>query len=231
GHEHSVTIPEDVNPSEITAEKIQEWIQAKQQGAHALGKDPNTGEPVFLLSGRYGYFVQLGEYDESSSGSSDRKRKRVSLPSFLKPEDVNLAVAIELLNLPKNLGNHPQTGKPVLVQLGRFGPYVSCDGESRSIPRDWNFLKISLDQALQLLAQEKGRGRGKGKKEVLREIGPHPEDQKVVRIYSGPYGPYINWGRVNVSIPKDLSLDSLSMDQAVQMLREKQEGQKKIKGA
>jgi DNA topoisomerase-1 len=221
GTEVSVTIPDSQAPADVTEAQILEWIENKEKGADSLGLDPETGLPIYVLGGRYGYYVQRGNLEEGS------KPKRVSLPANMKPEDVTLEKALQLLSLPKVLGQHPEKQKPISVGLGRFGPFVTCDGEFRSVPKDRDFLALSLSEALDLLNQPKGLSRGRSqKKVVLKEVGVHPEDQKPVQIFSGAYGPYVKWGKVNASLPPDTKIEDVTLKQALELLEEKQDKSK-----
>lgn len=215
GEEVSATIPDQYSPADVTRDNILEWIENKEKGADSLGVDPQTQEAIYVLGGRYGYYVQRGEVAEGS------KPKRVSLPPLIQPQDVTIEVALELLSLPKTLGEHPDKQKPLQVGLGRFGPYVSCDGEFRSVPKEKNFLRLTFQEALDLMNQPKGQGRGKRKKVVLKDLGLHPKDQKPVHIYAGPYGPYVNSGKLNASIPNETKIEDVTLDQALVWLEEK----------
>jgi len=221
GTEVSATIPESQAPADVTENNILEWIENKQKGANSLGTDPETGLPLYVLGGRYGYYVQRGDVEEGS------KPKRVSLPAGLKPEEVTFEKALQLTSLPKVLGEHPEKGKPISVGLGRFGPFVACDGEFRSVPKGKDFLTLSFQEALDLMSQPKGLGRGRGpKKIILKDLGLHPKDQKPVQIFSGPYGPYVNWGKVNASLPPETKIEEVSVKQALAWLSEKQDKSK-----
>jgi DNA topoisomerase-1 len=217
GQNYSVNLPEDLLVTDVTEDKIRELHEVRQKGHDSLGKDPQTGEPVFLLSGRYGYYVQLGEAKEDDKKF---KPKRVSLPPQWTPEQVSFEKALKLLQLPKVLGEHPSTHKPLRVGLGRFGPYVEHDGEFRSIPKDMDFLELDLKQALGLLVQPKG-GRGRRKKEVLKVIGEFPQKGGVIEVLNGPYGPYVHWEKVNVSLPKGTDPQTVGLEQAMALIEQK----------
>jgi len=216
GTEVSATIPDSQAPADVTEKQILEWIENKEKGADSLGTDPETGLPIYIIGGRYGYYVQRGSVEEGS------KPKRVSLPAGVRPETVTLEKALQLLALPKVLGEHPEKKKPISVGLGRFGPFVSCDGEFRSVPKEKDFLALSFREALDLINQPKGQGRGR-KKVVLKDVGVHPKDNKPIHIYSGPYGPYVNWGKINASLPPDTDIDSVTLTQAIEWLDQKQD--------
>ena len=150
-------------------------IDQKINGADALGKDPATGQPIYVLNGRYGPYVQLGDIDPEND-----KPKRASLPPGVQPEDVSLEIALELLSLPKTLGNHPGTGKEIKAGLGRFGPFVVCDGDYRSIPKGESIFAMNLERALELFAIPK---KGRGKAAPLKDLGIHPGSEEVIQIF------------------------------------------------
>ena len=141
------------------------------------------------------------------------KPKRVSLPRGTKPEDMTLELAVQLLSLPREIGTHPQTGKPISAGLGRFGPYIKHENTFKSVGSIEDVLTIGLNRAVDLLSQAKSRGPA-----ALRDLGPHPGDGTPVRIMKGRYGAYIKHGSVNATLPKDASPETLTMEQAVQLL-------------
>ena len=144
--------------------------------------------------------------------------KRVSIPKNIAPEDLTLDQALFLLSLPRTLGNHPKTQKVIKLGSGQFGPYVVHDGDYRSIPRSEDLFQVSLEKALELLAQEK-KGRGKRMLTPLKELGTY--NKHPVNIYSGKYGPYIKWDKQNYSIPKETSFENISLDDAIKFIKEK----------
>jgi DNA topoisomerase-1 len=141
----------------------------------------------------------------------------------MNPKDVDLATALKLLLLPRNLGDHPEQHKPIMAYNGRFGPYVKCGEETRSLPADISPLDVALDQAVALLAQPKTRGRGPAaKKAPLRTFEkPSPITEKSVQILDGRYGPYITDGATNVSLRKGMSVEEITFDEALSMLADK----------
>ncbi|MGY2752948.1 DNA topoisomerase I [Thermostichus sp. MS-CIW-21] len=210
-------LPEDIPPADLSAEHIEELIRRKQEGPKPIAFHPETQEPVYVIpQGPYGPYVQLGEVSEEN-----KKPKRTSLPKGLKPEQVTPEIALGLLSLPRTLGEHPESGKKVQAGIGRFGPYVVCDGDFRSLPADEDVLTISLERALELLAQPK-KGRGRGSAKPLRELGSHPEDGEPVTLHDGPYGLYVKHGKVNASLPKDLSPEAVTLEMALELLAEKE---------
>ncbi|MBI1174152.1 MAG: type I DNA topoisomerase [Sideroxydans sp.] len=172
-----------------------------------LGQDP-SGLPILLLRGPYGYYVQLGEVEEGAK----KKPKRVSWPKELSPDNADLDMALQLLQLPKELGLHPESGKSVIVNIGRFGPYIGHDGKFKSIPKSDSIFTIGLDRAVELLAQAKSSNT------VLRELGVHPDDKKPVEVCNGRYGPYVRHGKINATLPKDVSPDEVSLEEALELI-------------
>ena len=215
-------IPQDMPPADLDAEQVEILLRQKTEGPEKLGFHPETGEPIYVLIGPYGPYVQLGDKTDENP-----KPKRASLPKGVTTQTVTMDMAVGLLALPRTLGVHPETGAKIQANLGRFGPYVvhskGAEGkpEYRSIKGDDDVLTITLERALELLAQPKsGRGRSKTAK-PLRELGNHPEDGEPINIYDGPYGPYIKHGKTNASLPEGQTVESIPMDVALQALAEK----------
>jgi DNA topoisomerase-1 len=176
-----------------------------------LGAHPESNQTVLLLRGPYGYYVQLGEVVEGEK----TKPKRVSWPKELPLEQADLATALKLLSLPRELGAHPESGKKVIVNIGRFGPYIGHDGKFKSIPRTDSIFEIGLERAVELLAQAKAGNT------VLRTLGEHPDDKAPVEICSGRYGPYARHGKVNATLPKDVSPEEVTLEEALELIAAK----------
>ena len=176
-----------------------------------LGTEPGTGKLIQLLQGPFGPYVQLGEME------GEKKPKRVSVPKNVPLEQVDLAVALKLLALPRDLGAHPETGKKVHAAIGRFGPYVSHDGQFKSIPRDESVFDIGLERAVALLKEPKQFG-GRG---ALKILGKHPQDGQPVGLYSGRYGPYVKHGKVNATLPDEGMISTVTLEGALELLAAK----------
>lgn len=215
-----ISLPDNLLPSDLNPAEIERLLHQKEQGPTPLGSDPKTGQPIFVLVGPYGPYVQLGENGDSNG----KKPRRVSLPKNVKPEEISLDQAVALLELPRVLGKHPDTGKPVEAGIGRFGPFVRHAGEYRSLTDEDDVLTVTLDRALELLSQEK---RSRKRSAALREIGPHPQDGEPVAIYTGRYGPYVKHGEINASLPKNMDVNAVTMDQALELLAAKQSAKKR----
>jgi DNA topoisomerase-1 len=219
----TASIPKDLTPADLHPELVDELVRQKTEGPRKLGIHPETGEHIYLLNGTYGPYLQLGEVSENH-----KKPKRASLPKGVSGDEVTEEMAVGLLSLPRTLGIHPDTGGKILAGLGKYGPYVVHDmGESgkdfRSLKASDHILTISLERAKELLAEpKKGRGGNRSTpKTVLREMGPHPADGEPVNVYEGKYGPYLKHGKTNVSVPKDLPVEELTLEKAVELLAAK----------
>ena len=212
GEEITTSLPADLDPGELDAEKIKELIKDEKEGPISLGKHPDTGEDIYVLTGRFGPYVQLGEVTDDN-----KKPKRVSLLKGMKPSDVDFETAVDLLNLPRTLGEHPDTGKVVKAGIGRYGPFVLHDGTFKSLTKTDNVLSVELDRAVELLKQ-KGKGRGSS---AIADLGKHPETDQPIKVMDGRYGPYIKYGRKNISLPKGTDPESFTMGDAVRLIDEK----------
>jgi len=214
------SIPQDLTPADLNPEQVEILLRQKTEGPDQVGTHPETGDPIFMKIGRYGPYVELGEETEGK-----KKPKRCSLPKGTQPEDVTLDMAVKLLSLPRLLGEHPGTGAPVKAAIGPFGPYVVHDQgkegkDYRSLKKEDDVLTVELDRALELLAQPK-KGRRGSQKELIKELGNHPDNDKPVNLYKGPHGPYVNHGRKNVGLPEGESPDKITLERAVELLAEK----------
>ena len=167
---------------------------------------------MLLLRGPYGSYAQLGPTVEGAQ----TKPRRASWPQHLPIATADLETALKVLSLPRTLGNHPETGKPIEANVGRFGPYVKHDGAFKSIPKSDSVYDITLERAVELLAAPKTSRGPEGK-----QLGPHPIDNQPVQLMDGRYGPYIKHGKVNVTVPTDMDAATLTLDDAVDLLAEK----------
>lgn len=224
-------IPMGLTPADLDPDQVQNLLRLKIEGPDKLGMHPETGEPIYALVGSYGPYVQLGDPPEDSKV----KPKRSSLPKGVTLENITLEQAVGLLTLPRTLGMHPESGCKVQSSLGRFGPYVVHDQgkngkDYRSLKGDDDPVTITFERALELLAQPKA-GRGKRSTTPIREMGPHPEDGEPVNIYDGPYGAYVKHGKVNASIPEGSTVETVTMEQAVEALLAKAGSAKKTKSS
>ena len=218
GETLSTSLPMDMSPGDITIAKLKELIKISEEGPSSLGKDPKSGEDVYLLTGRFGPYVQLGEVTETN-----KKPPRTSLLRGMKSGDVDLSLALKLLSLPRNLGNHPDSGKEIKAGVGRFGPYVVHDGTFKSLAKDDNILEIDLNRAIALLAEAKEKPK---KAAELKNVGNHPTKGDPILVMNGRYGPYIKYGKLNVSLPKKEDPEQLTLEKALTYIEEKMTAKK-----
>ncbi|MBF2027051.1 MAG: type I DNA topoisomerase [Oscillatoriales cyanobacterium C42_A2020_001] len=215
------SIPKDLTPSDLDPDQVETLLRQKTEGPDKVGFHPETGEPIYVLIGAYGPYVQLGDVTDDNP-----KPKRASLPKGVTPDNVTLEQAVGLLSLPRLLGMHPETGAKIQAGLGRFGPYIVHDQgkdgkEYRSLKAGDDVLTVDLERALAILAEPKtGRGRRAAAK-PLRELGAHPGDKEPVNIYDGPYGPYIKHGKVNASLPEGQTVEGITLETAVEAIAAK----------
>lgn len=184
---------------------------SQADGPKIIGEFPGSKKSMLLLNGPFGPYLQLGE----SVDGEEKKPKRVSIPKNISPDNVTLDIAIQLLSLPRDLGAHPDTGKKVIVNIGRFGPYINHDGAFKSIPRSDNIFDINLARAVALLAEPKSASRTP---QALRVIGKHPDDNEPVGVFDGRYGMYVKHGAVNATLPAGTSVDSVTLEEALELL-------------
>lgn len=211
------SLPPDLAPSDTTKEKIDEILKEASKGPTTLGVDPESGLLIYLRTGSYGPYLQLGEDSEDPKV----KPKRVSVPKNVPLTILDHDKAVAILSLPRTLGTHPETGKVIKAGLGRFGPYIVHDADFRSLKGEDDVLTIKLDRALELLAQPKGT-RG-GRAAAGRTLGEHPKDKKPITVHDGKYGAYVKHGTINATIPKDIKPEDITIEKAVQLLDERAE--------
>jgi DNA topoisomerase-1 len=179
------------------------------QGDGVLGTDPETGEEVFLKSGRFGPYVQLGDGKEP---------KRSSLPKGWDAATLNLEGALKLLSLPRQVGLHPESGLPISAGIGRYGPFVLHDGKYANLPDVEEVFTVGINRAVDLIAQKAAGGFKRGGGTAVAAIQTFEHDNGPITVRAGRYGPYVNQGKVNATIPKDVKPEEVTLDQAVQWI-------------
>jgi len=176
-----------------------------------LGTDPETGLEVSVRTGRFGPYIQLGE------ANGGEKPKRASIPKGTDPESIELERALALLSLPREVGLHPETGKPITAGYGRYGPYVQSDGKYASLSTPEEVFEVGANRAVALLAEKAANRRPRGAS-VIKELGEHPEGGGKVQVLSGRYGPYVKHGKINATLPKDREPEQVTMEEAVELI-------------
>ncbi len=185
--------------------------KAPQTEAKLLGTDPESGLVVTLRTGRFGPYVQLGE------GNGKEKPQRASIPKGTDPDSLELDRALALLALPREIGAHPETGKPIVAGFGRYGPYVQHDGKYASLSAPEEVFEVGINRAVSLLA-EKAANRSPRGASVIKELGDHPDLGGKVQVLSGRYGPYVRHGKINATIPKDIAPEETTLARAVELI-------------
>jgi DNA topoisomerase I len=193
--------------------------EASTPDGKMLGHDPETGLPVTLRTGRFGPYVQLGD------GTKEEKPKRASIPKGVDANAVELGYALKLLSLPREVGLHPETGKPITAGLGRYGPFILHDGTYANLPTVDEVFEVGINRAVALIAEKKAGG-GKGRFQraaptVLKDLGEHPSEGGKVQVLSGRYGPYVKHGDVNATLPRGREPADLTLEQAVELISER----------
>ena len=217
--------PECNYTRQLSSESGSEAEAALSNEPKGLGKDPHTDEEITLRSGRFGPYVQRGDGKEA---------KRSSLPKGWKPEDMDHEKALALLSLPRDIGKHPETGRMISAGIGRYGPFVLHDGSYANLESVEDVFSIGLNRAVTVIAEKKakGPGRGRGTPAAIKELGQHP-DGGVITVRDGRYGPYVNWAKVNATLPKGKDPQSVTMEEALGLIAEKagKGGKKKTSSA
>jgi len=178
-----------------------------------LGQDPETGEDINLRTGRFGPYIQRGEGKDA---------KRASIPKGWQIADIDLQKALALLSLPREIGVHPESGKTITASIGRYGPYVNHDGQYANLENVDEVFTIGINRAVTLLAekQQKGGRRSPSASAALAILGEHPEGGEV-SVRDGRYGPYIRWGKINATLPKDKDPASVTLQEALALIEAK----------
>ena len=214
----TASLPPDIAPDELTVAMALDLIEKQSEGPKSLGEDPESGQPVCVLTGRFGPYVQLGEQLDGAK----KKPKRASLFSTMTPDSVTLVEALQLLSLPRVVGADAE-GREIVASPGRFGPYLKrADGETRSLTTEDQLFSVTLAEAEALFAQPKQR-RGRQQKPPIAELGENPDNGQLVRVLDGRYGPYVSDGAVNATVPRGSDPATLTLDEALGLLRARAE--------
>lgn len=222
-------IPEGTAPDELTLEMALDLLKKKSDDA-PVAMDAATGRSIFLKVGRFGAYFEL-EQTEAEKDDAKAKPHRVSLPRDLKADDVTPEMAQSLISLPRSLGAHPDDGEEVVATLGRYGPYIKKGKDSRSLSTWMDACEIQMEQAVEILKQPKKGGRGRAQKVVLKELGEIADAEGPVQILDGRYGPYVSDGVTNATIPRGTDPESVTVEQAKELLDARRKAPKKKKPA
>ena len=179
-----------------------------------LGQDPETGLDVTLRNGRFGPYIQLGEPVEKE------KPKRAGIPRGMPPDEIDLETALGLLSLPREIGKHPESGEPILAGIGRFGPYVQHGKAYASLEPGDEVLHVGLNRAVTLLAEKAAKGGRRFGADPGKSLGTHPDGGEVI-AKNGRYGAYVSHNGVNATLPRDKTLDTITLEEAIPLLAER----------
>ena len=189
-----------------------------KEGMRNLGRHPDTSEDITVRRGPYGLYVQQGEQEQGAK----TKPRRTSLPKGVEGETITLEQALGLLSLPRIVGIHPELKEPIEAGIGRFGPYVKMANVFASLDKDDDVLVVGLNRAVDVLAK---------KLASVRTMGVHPKDKEAVIVRKGRFGPYVQHGNMVANLPRDVSMDDITLEQAVMLLAEKGKSLKAKPGA
>lgn len=220
-------VPDETPPDEMTLARAIELIEKDAGGPKELGQDPETGETVYLKSGRFGPYFQLGEMPDVPKGKKlkkEEKPKMASLLAGMEPDTVTLEEALAVLALPRTVGvGKPPLAEepdelPLLAANGRYGPYLKWGTDTRSIPAGGSPLTFTMEEAIKLYSEPKQRGR-RAAATPLKDLGKHPESEAPIKLFEGRYGPYVSDGTTNASLPKGENPDELTLNRAVELIQ------------
>ena len=179
--------------------------------AGVIGQHPEFGVDIELKSGRFGPYLEMVH---------DGEKKRSGLPKGWTPESIDLEKAVKLISLPREVGEHPEDGKMITAGLGRYGPFVLHDGKYANLTDIEEVFSVGLNRAVTVLAEKAKGGGRRGAAATLKELGDHP-DGGAVTVKDGRYGPYVNHGKINATLPKDTDPQSVTMEQALELIAAK----------
>ncbi|GLV25362.1 type I DNA topoisomerase [Sphingobium sp. Cam5-1] len=180
------------------------------KGPEVLGQHPETGQDIVRKSGRFGPYIEMGEGKEA---------KRGSIPKDLPDGEMTLDWAVKLLSLPREVGLHPETGKPIVANIGRFGPYLLHDGKYGRLSSTAEIFEVGMNSAVAKLADAANKGgRGGASREPLKVLGKHPRTEAEIKLMAGRYGPYVTDGTTNATLPKTIEQDALTLEEAAQLI-------------
>ena len=203
-----------------------------------IGKN-NSGKDIYLKNGRFGPYLQYEKELEVLEDNSKKKKKKkkknikednnmknVSIPKGIEVDSVDLKQAKFLCSLPKVLGQNPETGQDIILNSGRFGPYLKCESKSARLENVEEIFSIGLNRAIALIADAKP---GRMSSSIIKDLGEHPEDKKPVRIMKGQFGPYIKYKSLNATIPEEKDPVEITMDEALILIEKRKEYDKNKK--
>ena len=198
------SIPENIYVCDLTIETIEKIFGEVTIENDPLGNDPKTNEPIWIKNGPYGHYVQVGE-----------SKTRKGIPKNYPVLEVNLAYALELLSLPRNVGMHPEDAEMITADYGRYGPYIKCGKKNAPLRGQETPLDVTLEKSIELLANRKTQSND------IKSLGKHPKSGKNITVKTGRYGPYVSDGKVNASLKGDINPESITLDEAAELINQR----------
>jgi DNA topoisomerase-1 len=202
--EDTRSIPNDIYMGDLNLETIEKIFNEETKEDEPLGKDPNTGDEIWIKKGPYGHYVQIGD-----------TKTRKGIPKNFSLSEVDIEYALKLLSLPREVGNHPETNEIITADYGRYGPYIKCGKKNASLRGQETPLDITVEKAIELLASK-----NKTSSEI-KTIGDHPKTGESLVVKSGRYGPYISDGKVNASLKGDIDPENITLEEATTLIDDK----------
>ena len=202
--EDTRSIPNDIYMGDLNLETIEKIFNEETKEDEPLGKDPNTGDEIWIKKGPYGHYVQIGD-----------TKTRKGIPKSFSLSEVDIEYALKLLSLPREVGNHPETNEIITADYGRYGPYIKCGKKNASLRGQETPLDITVEKAIELLASK-----NKTSSEI-KTIGDHPKTGESLVVKSGRYGPYISDGKVNASLKGDIDPENITLEEATTLIDDK----------
>ena len=204
GEDTNTTLPDESIPSEINYESASTSLKKKSDGPIEVCNDPKSGDPILLKDGRYGPYLQCGE-------------KMKSLLPGMQMNEVTPNIAKGIINLPKDIGKHPENDDIIKADVGRYGPYLRCGKKTSSVNAPDNILDLSLERAIEILSVKRQKSGG----QIIKELGIDPKTKTAIEIKDGRYGAYVTNGKINATLPKTTQMDDITLEIAIQLIADK----------
>ncbi|WP_375388564.1 type I DNA topoisomerase [uncultured Amnibacterium sp.] len=214
-----INLPPDLAPDELTPAKARELVDAPPQEDRVLGQHPDTGRTIIAKDGRFGPYVTEILPEDEAKGKNAQKPRTASLFKSMSPDSVDLDTAVQLLALPRTVGDDPESSEPITAQNGRYGPYLKKGADTRTLPDEDSIFSVDLPAALELFAQPKYGARKASS--ALKDFDADPVSGKPIRIKDGRFGAYVTDGETNATIPRGEDVEAVDFERAKQLLADK----------